>query len=44
MLKGLHLRSSKFLNKKDPIDNAILQLIKKDILKISIVKLNSKNI
>ena len=41
MLKGLHFKYRRFLNKRDPIDNAIFQLVKKDILKISFVKLNS---
>jgi len=43
MQEGMHLKFNKYLNKKDPIDNAILELIKEDKLKIGFVKVGNEN-
>ena len=39
----MDLNYKKYLNKKDPIDNVILELIKKNKLKIGVVKVFNEN-
>ena len=39
----MDLNPKKYLNKKDPIDNTILKLIKHNILKIGFVEINNEN-
>jgi len=40
---GRDVKYDKFLNKNDPIDNAILELIEEGKLKIGFVKINDDN-
>ena len=43
MTEGMDAKITKYLNKKDPIDNAILELIKEDKLKIDFIEINDGN-
>jgi hypothetical protein len=43
MKVGLHLKCNKYLDKNDPIDSAILELVKENTLRVNFVDINKGN-
>jgi len=43
MKVGMHRKCSKYLDKNDPIDRAILELVKENTLNVGFINLNNDN-